>query len=207
MDFIQRFTSIYPNDLRCDFSRTEVMKMVRAGEYNANTNTLAIEWDSRQILRIAEKQLSLVAKDIRNKPHDSEDYISAVAFVETERFENLCELVKLDVNDAYERAHYLIKRYTPDYKAALEQALHQEKITVTSVDIHSVEFALELATLAFARKSAFSYKTDNCNSLSFFTDSYQQYLIDSKIKSSAFRFALVAYIDAMESTSISTIIY
>ncbi|AZL83452.1 hypothetical protein EIJ81_00870 (plasmid) [Aliivibrio salmonicida] len=207
MDLIQRFTSIKSYDLRCNFTRADVLKMVRGGEYNATNETLAIEWDSRQIKRIAEMQLTLVADDIRSKPQDSDDYISAVSFIETERFENLCEFVGLNNNDAYDRAHYLIKRYTSEYKLALEQALHEENITVESVDVHSIEFALELATLAFTRKSEFIVVTDNCKSLTFFTDLYQQYLIDSQIKSSAFRFALVAYIDAMESTSISTIIY
>ncbi|MCQ1060622.1 hypothetical protein LRP52_37160 [Photobacterium sp. ZSDE20] len=170
-----------------------LVQMVQSNEFDPKTNQFRLNWDKDSILAIARKQLELVIYDLQFAGRRSADYKSAVNFIYTDKFAELCALVGLDAERALEHAQWVDHRYSDDYKQALNACLTMKRVpSSNTIAISGIEFALELAAVVYEKccsdRKAVKFYFDN--------EEYLDYLDEQGIKAQVFNRSLNAKHDA-----------
>lgn len=138
------------------FSRKGAICAIKDGDYNPETEQLRISFKDEEVNRIATAQLELIKRDLDIDPDstccDDEIYFSALEFVRTKEFVSCCQIATgVSFEEANEFGEYLARRYSPEYKKALNDCFLLVKPDFD--DLNSTEFAFELAVFLFEKRN------------------------------------------------------
>ena len=132
------------------FKMSEMIKMVKDGEYDPEKEVLTLDFNEVQIHKIAEAQLKLLKKDLareQGKSRTHQYFISAYEFIQKPEFLNVCMEYGLSRETSEYQAKWLKLRYSVAFENALSGAVDGE---VIKGDItKSARFAYELASHLF----------------------------------------------------------
>ena len=172
-------------------SRT-IVQFVQEGNLNKDMTEFSLDFTDAMLYNIADAQLKLVAQDLKIVDKQHEDYLSAVEFIETDRFQTVCEAMGLNYDETYNHCHWLIYRYSEEYVTIIDRVVNMKPFESDLIDTSGIEFALELAGEIYPLCCTKSKIWRD----HYFSDFYQAYLKGRGIRSDVYIRALKAKSEA-----------